>query len=98
MPHFKKWAEEFAHIDFSRKSTKQADMKVHPSTFNHEFLAELGDKAFSRRSFRKWERITCSHGATLQEVFILRHGEFPRVVDCVLYPDSNEQVEVSFIP
>lgn len=69
-------------------------MEVDPPVFNHEFLAELGDKAFSRRSFKKWERITCSHGATLQEVFILRHGKFPRTVDVVVYPDTHDQVEV----
>lgn len=65
-------------------------MNAHPPTFNHEFLEELGDKGFSRRSFRKWERINSSHGATLQEIFTLRHGEFPRLVDCVIYPDSHE--------
>lgn len=41
----------------------------------------------------KWERIMHSHGATLQEVFILRHGKFKRCVDCVIYPTSHEQVE-----
>ena len=96
MPHFKKWAEEFAHIDLSKKSEKQLDMQVQAPIINHEFLAELGDKGFSRRSFRKWERINNSHGATLQEIFILRNGSFPRVVDCVVYPDTNEQVEVRF--
>lgn len=70
-------------------------MEVHAPTFNHEFLAELGEKGFSRRSFRKWERINKSHGATLQEIFTLRHGSFPRVVDCVVYPDTHDQVEVS---
>ena len=94
MPHFKKWAEEFAHIDFSKKSVKQSDMKVHDPHFNHVYLEELGEKGFSRRSFSKWERIMHSHGATLQEVFILRHGSFKRVVDVVIYPESHEQVEV----
>lgn len=94
MPNFKKWAEEFAHIDFSKKSQKQSDMEVHEPHYNHAFLEELGDQAFSRRSFSKWERIMHSHGATLQEVFILRNGSFKRVVDVVVYPDNHEQVEV----
>ena len=70
-------------------------MQIHAPTFNHEFLAELGedDAAFSRRSFMKWERIMHSHGATLQEVFILRHGAFKRCVDVVIYPGSHEHVE-----
>lgn len=94
MPNFKKWAEEFAHIDLSKKSEKQKDMKVHDPNFNHPFLQELGEKNFSRRSFAKWERIMHSHGATLQELFILRNGFFKRVVDVVIYPDNQEQVEV----
>lgn len=49
-------------------------MDCHAPTINHEFLAELGEKGFSRRSFRKWERINNSHGATLQEIFTLRNG------------------------
>lgn len=96
MPNFKKWAEEFAHIDLSKKSEKQKDMKVHDPNFNHPFLQELGEKNFSRRSFAKWERIMHSHGATLQELFILRNGFFKRVVDVVIYPDNQKQVEVIF--
>lgn len=66
MPNFKTWAEEFAHIDFSKRSLKQSDMEVHAPHFNHAFLEELGEKGgFSRRSFNKWERIMHSHGATL---------------------------------
>jgi len=53
------------------------------------FLEDLGEKGFSRRSFYKWKRIMHSHGATLQEVFILRHGSFI-ISDVVIYPDSHE--------
>jgi hypothetical protein len=35
-----------------------------------------------------------SHGEGPLEVYYLRYGSFPRVVDVVVYPDSNEQVEV----
>jgi alkyldihydroxyacetonephosphate synthase len=72
-------------------------MEVDPPIFNHEFLAELGDKSFSRRSFQKWERISHSCGATIQEVFILRHGKFKRTVDVIIFPDNTDQVEVSLI-
>lgn len=90
MPDFKPWAMNVAHIDFSQKTPKQTDMEIHPPTINHEFLEELGESTFSRRSFLKWERIMHSHGATVQEVFILRNGTFARCVDIVVYPDSNE--------
>ncbi len=65
MPNFKDWAVNYAHIDLSKKTEAQKDMEVHAPNFNHEFLAELGEKGFQRRSFLKWERIMHSHGATL---------------------------------
>ena len=41
----------------------------------------------------KWERIMHSHGACLQEVYQLRYDTIPRVADCIVYPNSNEEVE-----
>lgn len=87
------WAESNAGFDFSKLSPKQADMEIHAPHFNHAFLEELGDKKFDRRSFLKWERIMHSHGATLAEVYTLRHGKFERCVDVVVYPDNQAQVE-----
>ena len=46
MPHFKQWASDFAHIDFSKRSVKQTDMEIQAPTFNHAFLEELGDNGF----------------------------------------------------
>jgi alkyldihydroxyacetonephosphate synthase len=86
---------EYTHIDHTAKDAAQKDMEIDPPVFNHEFLAELGEKAFSRRSFMKWERIMHSHGQTLMEIFALRHGRFERCVDVVLYPMSHDQCEVS---
>jgi alkyldihydroxyacetonephosphate synthase len=69
-------------------------MDINEPNVNHEFLQELEkEKCFSRRSFEKWERIMHSHGASLREVFNLRHGKFERYVDVVVYPSSTEQVE-----
>ena len=94
MPYLKAWAEQTAGIDFLKNAPKQVDMEIHPPFINHQFLEELGEKCFDRRSFFKWERIMHSHGATLQEVFTLRHGAFKRCADVVLYPESHEQIEV----
>jgi alkyldihydroxyacetonephosphate synthase len=68
-------------------------MEIHPPKFNHAFLEELAETGYDRRSFLKWERIQHSHGATLAEVYTLRHGSFPRCVDVVIYPASHEHVE-----
>lgn len=86
----RKWAEENAGIDFTKVAPKQDDMEIAPSIINQEFLAELGEKAFDRRSFLKWERIMHSHGATLAEVFTLRHGSFNRTADVVIYPQNHD--------
>jgi alkyldihydroxyacetonephosphate synthase len=69
-------------------------MEIAPPIFNHAFLEELGNvNAFDRRSFLKWERIIHSHGASLLEVFTLRHGKFEKCVDVIIYPDNQQQVE-----
>ncbi len=94
LPNLRRWGEENAGIDFAKVAPKQKDMEIEPPKFNHSFLEELGDEGFDRRSFLKWERIMHSHGATLAEIFILRHGKFNRCVDVVIYPGSHEQVEV----
>jgi alkyldihydroxyacetonephosphate synthase len=34
-----------------------------------------------------------SHGHSLQEIFILRHGKFEKTVDAVVYISSHDQAE-----
>lgn len=65
-------------------------MNIHAPFINHQFMDEIGESNFDRRSFEKWERINHSHGCTLEEVFTLRHGAFKRCADVVIYPESTE--------
>ena len=95
LPYLIDWAEKNAGFDFSKVSPKQDDMTIHAPNFNHAFLQELGESAFDRRSFLKWERIMHSHGAGQEEIYLLRHGAFKRCPDVVMYPGSHEHVEVS---
>ena len=90
LPLLHKWGSENAGIDFNYRAPKQNDMNIHAPIINHQFLEEVGESGFDRRSFLKWERINHSHGCTLEEVFILRHGTFKRCVDVIIYPESNE--------
>ena len=90
LPHLRKWAEENAGFDFSKLSPKQDEMEIHAPIVSHAFIEELGENGFDRRSFFKWERIMHSHGATLAEVFTLRHGQFKRCIDMVVYPESHD--------
>ena len=95
MPHFKKWVEEFIHLDFGKENPPQKDMEVDPPIINEKFVEELGSSkhAFSRRSFGKWERAMNSHGQTLHEIWECRYGKIPKCVDMVVYPTSNDHVE-----
>ncbi len=68
-------------------------MEVDPPNLNTDFIDELGTQNISRRSFLKWDRVIHSHGHTYQELFALKYAKLQRVVDCVLYPYTTEQVE-----
>ena len=71
------------------------EQKVAPPIINHDFLEELGENAFSRRSFDKWERVMHAHGEGVIEGYLLRYGgEFPRTPDVIIFPESHEQVVV----
>ena len=70
----------------------QISMEVDPPYINEEFLSSING-FYSRLSFDNRERIMHSHGHTLREVFILKHGKFERFADCVVYPTSHEDVE-----
>ena len=93
LPKFPGYILEHLHIGLEDTDPEQADMEVAPPILNHDFIAELGETEFSRRSFMKWERIMHSHGACLQEVWQLRYTKIPKVCDMVFYPNSTEQCE-----
>lgn len=93
LPKFATYITENLFTDLNADDPAQADMEVSPSNINHEFLAELGEEKFSRRSFMKWERIMHSHGACLQEMWELRYDKIQRVADCVVYPNSTQDTE-----
>lgn len=70
----------------------QPSMTVDPPYVNEDFLASI-EGYYSRLSFDDGERILHSHGHTLREVYLLKHGKFERFVDCVVFPDCHEHVE-----
>ena len=63
MPDLISYGERFGGIEkWATPIQPQIDIPCHPPKFNHDFLEELGENNFSRRSFYKWERIMHSHG------------------------------------
>lgn len=94
LPAFLPWVMENIGADPAHADPAQAEMETDPPVLNHEFLAELGETNFSRRSFKQWERIMHSHGATFQEIFALRYTKFQRFVDVIIYPYTTEHCEL----
>lgn len=93
LPAFGPWITLNLGADYQYSDPAQEDMNINAPIINQGFLDEIGDTNFDRRSFLKWERIMHSHGATFQEVDILRYGVIPRPVDLVVYPGSVEHCE-----
>lgn len=93
LPKFGEYVKNALAIDLNFTDPAQEDMDITPPNLNHEFIKELGEQSFSRRSFMKWERIMHSHGACLQEIWQLRFTKFDKFVDMVVYPNSNEDCE-----
>ena len=84
-------------INFDIAVAKQdiSEMEVDDPVLNMGFIEALGIGAenYSRRSFNRIERITHSHGATIQELYRLNYSRFERYVDMIVYPSTHEQCE-----
>jgi alkyldihydroxyacetonephosphate synthase len=94
MPYIVPFADEVlgAHIDFSSKRPVVSEPQVPPPNTNQAFLAALqavfgpGQWALDDRS-----RLIHSHGqTTVDEVSRVVYGHLDRVVDLVVYPESEE--------
>ncbi len=89
--------EEFVKRDVgldvrSKAKLPQDMMAVDPPYVNEPFISDLGD-SFSRLSFDDRERMTHSHGHTLDEMYRAKFGKFDRFADCVVYPGEHDHVE-----
>ena len=93
LPSFLPFCEQNLAVDVRFSDPAQEDIQILPPIINHEFLTELGEKDFSRRSFEKWERIMHSHGADLEAIYNLRYANLKRFADVVIYPKSTENCE-----
>jgi len=62
MPNLKSFTDEVTGIDLDVRMPLNPNPHVAAPVINHEFLKEIGERGFTRRSFEKWERIMHSHG------------------------------------
>ena len=92
LPGFKPWAESVVGLDFSAFSPSQTKVQVDPPVTNQEFDTAVREIC-AEVSVEDRDRVFHSHGHTLQELFSVRYGKLPRIVDVVVYPQSHTEVE-----
>ncbi|XP_076806546.1 alkyldihydroxyacetonephosphate synthase, peroxisomal-like [Clavelina lepadiformis] len=95
MPHLRPWMEEMGlNIDEMAKSEPKINTENVPKpTLNEDFIDEL-NKIEMEISTDPVDRVMRSHGHTLEELFLLRKGEFNnRIPDVVVFPRCHDDVE-----
>ena len=92
---FTKWAEDVIGLDTNNQTPPQEKIPANAPNLNDLFVTELkaSPELYNEVSLDDGNRIHHSHGHTLQEIYSLRHGQFPRIADMVIYVDSHDQVE-----
>ena len=96
MPEFLPFVEEMLDIKLNFDNVKQ-EVKDKPAaepSINEPFMQALRQVyPESRYSYEKTQRIVHSHGqTTADEVYKVIYGRLDRVVDLVVYPESDEDV------
>ncbi len=92
-PAFRAWCEKELGVDITLQTPAQDELAAVPeSTVNDAFMSAIKD-AYKSISFDGYTRVFHSHGHTLEEVFALRNGQLPRVVDVVIWPGEHAHVE-----
>ena len=92
LPKFRMWAEQVLGLDVNVQTPSQKEMEVDPPNLNQSFLDELDGKV-AEVTIDKKQRILHSHGHTLQELFMIRHGKLEKVIDAVIFISSHAQAE-----
>ncbi len=97
MPEFLPFVEEMLDIklDFDNIKLEVEDKPAADPNINEAFMQGLQKiYAETQYSFEKTQRIVHSHGqTTADEVYKVIYGRLERVVDLVVYPESDEDVE-----
>jgi len=83
-PAFREWCERELGVDVTLESPAQEQLSSIPQPrTNAAFLAAIKD-SYKNISEDGYVRVFHSHGHTLEEMFALRNGTLPRVVDLVV--------------
>ncbi|XP_043230932.1 alkyldihydroxyacetonephosphate synthase, peroxisomal-like [Amphibalanus amphitrite] len=95
LPLFRQWVQTELGIDTSRLEEavpEPAERDYPPPNVQPEFLAALTEAGLSH-SVAGDDRLWRSHGHTMHEIFALRRGELPPLVDLVVWPECHSDVE-----
>lgn len=95
LPILKDWFLGKMGASVDKKSLSQPEMspdKIPNVIMNEHFLEDLKKTSISY-SDDPQDRLLRAHGHTMDELFILRYGQFERIPDLVVWPESQSQVE-----
>lgn len=95
LPSFRGWIERKIGVDLSKEWPAaawdhQAVPAPRPCAAWLDWLAQQG----VAHSQSPRQRVHHSHGHTCQEIYALRNGVLPRLVDVVVWPTSHEETEL----
>ena len=88
MPHFTTWVQQVLDVDLdSRVKPQEMPINYPQPILSQEFLEAIKKSNFDY-STEGIDRMIRAHGHTLREIFTLRHGNFKKIPDIVVWPSK----------
>ncbi|KAF0415880.1 alkyldihydroxyacetonephosphate synthase, peroxisomal [Gigaspora margarita] len=88
------WLEQTLRINLKTICPAQPNIIELPSpNVNHEFYDAIKPQGIMI-SFAEQDRLSHGHGISTAEIYRLRHGNFARIPDAVIWPETHEQVVI----
>ncbi|RGB23953.1 hypothetical protein C1646_821866 [Rhizophagus diaphanus] len=88
------WLEQTLRINLKTICLAQPTIvEIHSPEVNHDFYDAIKPQGIII-SFAEQERLLHGHGVSTIEIYKLRYGNFNRLPDAVIWPESHEQVEI----
>ncbi|CAG8548571.1 35_t:CDS:2 [Funneliformis caledonium] len=88
------WLEQTLRINLKTVCPAQKSMsEIHSPEVNHGFYDAIRPKGVII-SFSEQDRLSRGHGNSTMDIYNLRYGNFNRLPDAVIWPESHEHVEI----
>ncbi|CAG8596381.1 7954_t:CDS:2, partial [Dentiscutata heterogama] len=86
------WLEQTLRINLKTVCPAQPSIiELASPNVNHEFYDAIKPQGIMI-SFAEHDRLSHGHGISTAEIYKLRHGNFARIPDAVIWPETHEQV------